>query len=136
MFQLSHCNSNEVKLHYSLLRSQSSLPSVIYIHVSSTKSMRWTTWVRGGIIQTYTVQGKDRIKPCHMSVRISQGVDTLPSPQALNYLFERNELISFILPAENCNLDNLYNKPGYYIVPKYFFKIQKYHSHRHTVTKI
>jgi len=46
---------------------------------------------------------------------MSRGVD-----RTLNFLLERNELISLIKLDEKCNLDSLYSKPGCHVVSKAF----------------
>jgi hypothetical protein len=61
-----------------------------------------------------------RTEPCSTPAFISLGVDISPSTQTLNFLFERNELISFIILAEKFKFDNLYNKPGCQVVSKVF----------------
>jgi hypothetical protein len=45
---------------------------------------------------------------------ISLGVDISPSTETLNFLCERNEVISLIIirSVENSIVDNLYSKPG------------------------
>jgi hypothetical protein len=55
---------------------------------------------------------RDSAEPCGTSACISLGGDISPSTETLNFLFERNELISLIIPIENSNVDNLYSKPG------------------------
>jgi hypothetical protein len=55
---------------------------------------------------------RDRLEPYGTCACISPRVDISPSTKTHNYHFENNELISVTMLAENCNLDNLYNKPG------------------------
>jgi hypothetical protein len=53
-----------------------------------------------------------RMEPCGTpACIISLGIDILPSTETLNFLREREELISLIRLIENFNLDNLYSKP-------------------------
>jgi hypothetical protein len=66
----------------------------------------------------YTVGA--RTEPCGTPASISRGLDNSPSVVTLNFLSVRNELISFINFAENCNFDSLYCKPGNYFVSKAF----------------
>jgi len=48
-------------------------------------------------------------------------------------MFERNELISFIMLAEKCSFGRLFNKP---CNVKGFFDIQEYRSRGHTVIEV
>jgi hypothetical protein len=51
---------------------------------------------------------------------VSLGVDISPFSETLNFLCERNGLISLIRLVENSIIDNLYSKPGCYNVSKAF----------------
>jgi hypothetical protein len=48
-----------------------------------------------------------RTEPCGIPACMYLGVDISPSTEALNFLCERNELVSLIKLVENCNLDNI-----------------------------
>jgi len=61
-----------------------------------------------------------RTEPCGTPASISLGVDSSPSTETLNFLWDRYEPISFIKLTESCNFDNLYNKPGCHVVSKAF----------------
>jgi hypothetical protein len=61
-----------------------------------------------------------RTEPCGTPAFISLDVDISPSTQTLNFLFERNELISFIILADKFKFGNLYYKPGCQVVSKAF----------------
>jgi hypothetical protein len=58
------------------------------------------------------------MEPCVTPACISQCADILPSMETMNFLFERNKLLSLIMLFESCNLDNLYNKLGCCVVSK------------------
>jgi len=51
---------------------------------------------------------------------ISRGVDSSPSTITLNFLLERNELVSLIKLNEKCNSDSLCSKPGCHVVSDAF----------------
>jgi hypothetical protein len=57
---------------------------------------------------------------CGIPACISHVVDILSSTETLKYLFKRNMLISFVVLAENCKLDSLFNKPGCHVITKVF----------------
>jgi hypothetical protein len=61
-----------------------------------------------------------RAEPCGAPACISLGVDSLPSTEILNFLFDSYELMSLIKFTGNCNFDNLYSKPGCHVVSKAF----------------
>jgi hypothetical protein len=58
------------------------------------------------------------MEPCGIPSCVCQGMDILSSTVSLNYLLERNELISLIKVDIKCNLDTLYSKPGCHVVSK------------------
>jgi hypothetical protein len=60
------------------------------------------------------------METCGTPAFISLGVDISPSTETLNFLYERNELISLIKLVEKSNLDNLYIKPGCLVLSKAF----------------
>jgi hypothetical protein len=62
----------------------------------------------------------DRTQPCGTSAYISLGIDISPSTKALNFLWERKELISLFKLTKNFNLDNFYGKPGCHVVSNAF----------------
>jgi hypothetical protein len=49
-------------------------------------------------------------------VCVFQGVDISSSTINLNFVFERDELMSLIKLDEKCNSDSLYSKPGCHVV--------------------
>jgi len=73
---------------------------------------------------------------CGTPACISPGVDISPSTVTLNFLLARNELICFVILAENCSFDTLYSKPGYHVVSKAFFDVQEYRSRGYTVVEV
>jgi hypothetical protein len=70
----------------------------------------------------YIYRVGDRTEPCGTPAFTSLGVDISSSTETLNFLFERKELISLIIPAENSSFDNLrvYSRPGCHVVSKAF----------------
>jgi adenine-specific DNA methylase len=79
------------------------------------------SWALGGIIYIYILyRVGDRTEPCGTPAYISLGVDISPSTETLNFLFERKELLSLIIPAENSNFDHLYSRPRCQVVSKAF----------------
>jgi hypothetical protein len=66
----------------------------------------------------------NRTEPCGTPAFISLGVDILPSTDTLNFLCERNELISLIRLVENSIVDNLYSKPKCHNVSKALLKLR------------
>ena len=61
-----------------------------------------------------------RTKPWGTPACISLGFDISPLTETLNFLLERNELISLTMLTEKCNLSNVYRKPGCQVVSKAF----------------
>jgi hypothetical protein len=80
--------------------------------MSSAKRPRWIRGVWGVIL--YNLGNKT--EPCGTAASISLGVNIPFSTEALNFLWERKELISLIRLIENFNLDNLYNKTRYHVL--------------------
>jgi hypothetical protein len=62
----------------------------------------------------------ERTERCGTPACISLGVDNSPSTETLNFMLERNGLISLIVLAESINLINLYSKPGCQVVSEAF----------------
>jgi hypothetical protein len=60
------------------------------------------------------------MEPCGTPASISLDVDSSPSTETLNFLWDRYELVSFIKLTESCNFDNLYKNPGCHVVAKAF----------------
>jgi len=106
------------------------LRSVAYIQVSSAKSASWVPGVWGPSLICKLYSSGERTEPCGTPAYISFGVDNSSSTETLNFLLERNELISFIVLAERFNLISLYSKPG---GVKCFFDVQEYRSRREIV---
>jgi hypothetical protein len=71
-----------------------------------------------GMAHLQSAQGRSRNGTFWHPCLYFRGLDSSPSTANLNFLLERNELISLIMLADKCNLDNLYNKPGYRVVSK------------------
>jgi len=61
-----------------------------------------------------------RTEPWGTAACITRGVDSSPSNITLNFLLEKNELISLIKLDEKCNSDSLYSKPGCHVVSNAF----------------
>jgi hypothetical protein len=47
-------------------------------------------------------------------------IDISPSTQIPNFMSERNELMNLIMLAQNCNWENLYNKPASHVGSRVF----------------
>jgi len=62
----------------------------------------------------------ERTEPWGTLSCISLGVDNSTSTETLNFLLERNDLISLIVLAERFHLINFYSKPGCQVVSKAF----------------
>jgi hypothetical protein len=60
------------------------------------------------------------MEPCATPACISPGVDSSASTITLNFLLERNELVSPIKLDEKCSLGTLYNKPVCYVLSNSF----------------
>jgi hypothetical protein len=97
--------------------------------MSSAKRARWTSGIWGRhlyiyiyiYIHTYILYRVGaRMEPCGTSACTFRDVDSSPSAVTLNFIMDRNELISFMKLAENCNFDNFYSKPGCHVVSKAF----------------
>jgi len=65
------------------------------------------------------------MEPCGTPACIFRGVDSSPSTITLNFLGERNELISLIKLDKKCYLDSLYTKPGCNVVSNAFLISKK-----------
>jgi hypothetical protein len=68
----------------------------------------------------YMYRVGDRTEPCGTPAFMYLGVDIFPSTETLNFLCERNDPTSLMKLVENCNLDNLWSKPGCHVVSKAF----------------
>ena len=62
----------------------------------------------------------DRTEPWGTPAFISLGVDVSPSTETLNFLLERNDLISLTVLTEKFNLSNLYSNQGCQVVSNAF----------------
>jgi hypothetical protein len=96
------------------------LRSVAYRLVSSAKSARFTPIVWGASFTYKLYSVGDRTETCGTPTFIYLGVDISPSTETLNFLYERNELMSSIRLVENSIVDNLYSKLGCHNVSKAF----------------
>jgi len=85
-------------------------------------------WGLGGIVHIQIEQGKGRTEPCDTPACVSRGVTILLSILTLNFLFERNELISLVMLPENCNLQGQGAKKC-----QNFSDMQEHRSHSYVV---
>jgi hypothetical protein len=67
----------------------------------------------------------DRTEPCGTPACISRSVDSSSSTITLNFLLEKNELISSIKLDEKCNSDNLFSNPESHVVSNSFLISKK-----------
>jgi hypothetical protein len=86
---------------------------------------RWTPGI-WGVLFMYRLYRVDTMKePCGTPESISRGVESSFSIIILNFILERNELISLTKLGQRCNLDTLYSKPGCRVVSKAFSTSKK-----------
>lgn len=82
------------------------------------------SWERNPLYGLYKIyklyKAGERMDPCGTLACISLCVDISPSTKPPTFLLKRKEIISFIKLVENCNFDNLYNKPDCQVVSKAF----------------
>jgi hypothetical protein len=58
------------------------------------------------------------MEPCSTPACKSRGMDSLPSTITLNFLLERNELVSLIMLDKKCNLDRCHVMPKAFLISK------------------
>jgi hypothetical protein len=68
------------------------------------------TWALGASFIYILYKIGERTETCRTSACISLGADISPSTKTMDFLFERNELSSLIILAENFKCYNLYIK--------------------------
>jgi hypothetical protein len=111
MFQRSRYDSNEV-----ILRRVCFFKLVVCVCVCVcvrmiNKEGESDTYVLGDIIYIKLYRAGDRMEPCGTPGFFSRVIDISLLPK-LNFLHERNQLISLIVLASRKLVVNLYNKPG------------------------